>query len=406
MSDKYGRREFLKTSGGTALFGIIAGCASSDSEPTQSGEVATPTPTDTPTPTPTETKTETPTPQPEENLEGLIGLGTENHLDFEQDRQIEREYTAYSEGNRTTFTKIFSEGVYEFYANQSRQYVQNYQYKYGSYVSDRLDKYLIDSIVTEFEKYGEEEDHNERQIIEHMMSLVQNLEYTTDKAGTGWNDYPKYPIETLVDQDGDCEDTAILMANLLRNFGYGTKLIYATGEMTEGDAGGHMAVGVLGENDIEGTYYEDEKGDRYYFIETTSPNTPIGQAPSWMGRAYLQPVGVHPVPGAVAAEITEVSGDTISVTGQTVNTGTVGTDQLQIRVSLIDSERYIIDQAVSDYKSVEGFGGNIDNLGSEHEALTELTLSVEQPSDLRLIAESLVAGSRVSQTESELRRIQ
>lgn len=236
-----------------------------------------------------------------------------------------------------------------------------------------------------------------------MMSFVQNLDYTTDKAGTGWNEYPKYPIETLVEQEGDCEDTSILMANLLRNYGYGTKLISATGDMTDGDIGGHMAVGIKGEDDVQGTYYEDANGDRYYFIETTSPGTPIGEAPPWMNDAYLQPVSVHPVPGAVTAEVAGVYDDRITVTGETVNTGPVGTNGIQIRVRLIDYNRYIIDEAISDYKSVSGFDGNINNLGAKHQATTELTLRAREPEKMRLVAESLVNGDEVSQTESVLR---
>jgi len=34
-------------------------------------------------------------------------------------------------------------------------------------------------------------------------------------------EYPRYPIESLVDEIGDCEDTAILYASLVRTLGYG-----------------------------------------------------------------------------------------------------------------------------------------------------------------------------------------
>lgn len=408
MPRKWGRRKFLKASGVTGFTTIIAGCTDSGSpSETQNAPDAGASPaTQEPPATSPPTETQEPEPQTSSQTEAfnyLTGLQTDYHLDPEKDGRIEREYTAYSEGNRTTTTQTFSESIYEFYSNQTRQYVDNHQYKYGSYVSDRLDKYLIDSIVSSFEEYGEEYNRSERQIIEHMMSFVQNLEYTTDEAGTGWNDYPKYPLETLVQREGDCEDTAILMANLLRNYGYETKLIYATGEMTDDDAGGHMAVGIKGEDDVSGTYYEDDEGDRYYFIETTSAGTPIGEAPSWMNEAYLQPVGVHPVPGAVTAEVTGVSNDEITVTGETVNTGPVGSDAIQIRVTLIDSDRYIIDEAISNYKSVSGFDGNINNIGSEHQATTEFTLRSDHPEEMRLVAESFVHGNEVSQTESSLR---
>lgn len=405
MSEGWRRRKFLKTSGVTGLATLIGGCAddsspseNQESEPRSSPEQASSSPSGDP-------ESQTSAEQIDsigEEFQYLVGLETESHLDSEGGRRIEREYTAYSQESQTTYKKTFSRNVYEFYANQSRQYVDNTQYKYGSYVSDRLDKYIIDSIVSEFERYGENNNHNERQIIEHMMSFVQNLEYTTDIRGTGWNDYPKYPIETLVEREGDCEDTAILMANLLRNYGYGTKLIYATEDMTGGDAGGHMAVGIKGEGDVRGTYYQDDNEDRYYFIETTASGVPIGKAPSWMNDAYLHPVGIHPVPGAVTAKVADVTNEGVIVEGESINTGAVGTDKLMIRLTLIDSDRRIIDQKTSEFKSVSGFNGDIDNLGPEHQATTRETLQPEQPEEMRLVAESLVNFEEVSQTESPL----
>lgn len=409
MSKRWGRREFLGVAGTAGVTTILAGCTDSNStsETPESPDTDTPSELEgTPeTSSPTETEdsgSQTPSPQ-SGKFEYLIGLETDFHLDPEHDGRIEREFFAYSGDNRTTYTETFSESLYEFYYNQTRQYIDNYQYKYGSYVSDQLDNYLIDSIVSTFEDYGERNNKNERQIIEHMMSFVQNLEYTTDIAGTGWNDYPKYPLETLVEREGDCEDTSILMANLLRNYGYGTKLIYATGDMTDGDAGGHMAVGIKGNENVQGTYYEDDQGERYYFIETTSAGTPIGEAPPWMNEAYLQPVGIHPLPGAVGAEVTGVTEDQITVMGETVNTGPVGSEAVQVRVSLINSDRYIVDQSMSGYQSVSGFDGDLDNIGTEHQATAEMTLAVEEPAEMRLVAESFVNGNEVSQTESPIR---
>ena len=45
------------------------------------------------------------------------------------------------------------------------------------------------------------------------------------QADPGPFEYPRYPIETLVDRVGDCEDTAILFASLLRTLGHGALLV-------------------------------------------------------------------------------------------------------------------------------------------------------------------------------------
>lgn len=391
MSRNITRRNFLQVSSTSGIATVIAGCSGNERRPASQEPDQEP-------------ESEPASQEPETNFKFsyLKGLATESHLDTENKERINREYTAYSDGGETEYTESFSEFIYNFYHRQSRQYVNNYQFKYGSYVSDQLDKYIIDSIVSEFEEYGKKNNQTEREIIEHMMSFVQNLKYTTDKRGTGWNEYPKYPVETLVEQEGDCEDTSILMADLLRRYGYGTKLISATSEMTDGDTGGHMAVGIKGDEDVWGTYYTDSKGDRYYFIETTSSGTGIGEAPHWMNKARLRPVGIHPVPGAVYAQVTGVSNGQISVLGETVNTGLAGSENVQIRVSLIDSNRNIIDQDITNYRSVSGFQGDIENLGEAHQVREEISLNVSNTTEMRLVAESLVRGAEVSQTESKL----
>ncbi len=49
--------------------------------------------------------------------------------------------------------------------------------------------------------------------------LVQSLDYHLDSE-TGWTEYPKYAIESLVDEQGDCDDGAIWTASLLLALGY------------------------------------------------------------------------------------------------------------------------------------------------------------------------------------------
>jgi len=89
-----------------------------------------------------------------------------------------------------------------------------------------------------------------------VMSFVQYLPYESDNIKYG-GDYPKYPIETLVDGGGDCEDTSYLAVSLLRALGVNSVLL---------NPYGHMAVGTQKEiwnggmyvtyNGIEYSYYE------------------------------------------------------------------------------------------------------------------------------------------------------
>ena len=89
----------------------------------------------------------------------------------------------------------------------------------------------------------------------------ENIEYITDSKKYGI-EYPQYPIETLWEKSGDCEDTSYLVASLLRASGYDVVLITFTGE-----GWGHMAVGIAG--DYTG-FSVEENGKKYFYLETTS----------------------------------------------------------------------------------------------------------------------------------------
>ena len=104
--------------------------------------------------------------------------------------------------------------------------------------------------------------------VSFILAFVQSLPYTSDSVTTGFDEYPRFPIETLVDGGGDCEDTSILFATLTLILGYGTVYI---------NPPNHYAVGVLG-NNLHGTYW-NYQNQTYYYCETTGNNFKIGQLP-------------------------------------------------------------------------------------------------------------------------------
>jgi hypothetical protein len=107
--------------------------------------------------------------------------------------------------------------------------------------------------------------------VSFVLAFVQSLPYTSDNVTEGYNEYPRFPIETLVDDGGDCEDTSILFATITLTMGYGTVYLNPTG---------HYAVGILGSG-IQGTSWEHPEGTNrtYYYCETTGDNYKIGQLP-------------------------------------------------------------------------------------------------------------------------------
>ena len=92
-------------------------------------------------------------------------------------------------------------------------------------------------------------------------------------------DYPKYPIETIRDERGDCEDTSFLMASILKALGVDTILLVYSD---------HMAVG-FASNVCPGNSYTYKEG-RYCFLETTSePDNPAGDFTLWGKYVYETP---------------------------------------------------------------------------------------------------------------------
>ena len=81
--------------------------------------------------------------------------------------------------------------------------------------------------------------------VNFVLAFVQSIPYKTDNASTLYQDYPRFPIETLVDNVGDCKSHSILFATLMLILGYDTVFI---------NPPDHLAVGVLG-NNLPGSYW-------------------------------------------------------------------------------------------------------------------------------------------------------
>jgi hypothetical protein len=108
--------------------------------------------------------------------------------------------------------------------------------------------------------------------VSFILSFVQSLPYTSDSVTTGFDEYPRFPLETLVDDGGDCEDSSILLASLTLILGFKTVYI---------NPPGHYAVGISG-NNLRGTYwtYPEGSNNTYYYCETTGNYFMIGEMPS------------------------------------------------------------------------------------------------------------------------------
>ena len=91
------------------------------------------------------------------------------------------------------------------------------------------------------------------------IDFVDSMIYQKDIEYNSKSDYPKFPIETIVDERGDCEDTSFLMASILKALNYDVVLLLYSD---------HMAVGVRCDDSCAG-WYVIHNGKKYFYLETT-----------------------------------------------------------------------------------------------------------------------------------------
>jgi len=144
-------------------------------------------------------------------------------------------------------------------------------YEYVDMARDPNDDYYINKMVQQINEGAQKSRLNEYQKPDLVISFVQSMPYIADDVTTPYDDYPRYPIETVFAGGGDCEDTSILVAAILDGMGYDVALLLLEGAR-------HMAVGVAIPG-IEAPYYEFG-GKQYYYLETTGAGYEIGVIPS------------------------------------------------------------------------------------------------------------------------------
>ncbi len=151
---------------------------------------------------------------------------------------------------------------------------------------DRLTRAVLD--------WSAQHNLTRRQQVYAVLSLVQKIPYTYDLDSTGIEEYWRYPVETIADNTGDCEDSTILAAAILRRMGFDVAMMFTPG---------HAALGVAGVSGESG-HYVDFKGRRYLYCETTSEGWAIGQLPPGVSQGDVNMIGV-----ARAESLADVVGD-------------------------------------------------------------------------------------------------
>lgn len=180
--------------------------------------------------------------------------------------------------NATLYVPVSLYWYYQGRAHLSDDMVQ--------FVLSDYDRPYVQSLVESFRDGGIQAHYSDADNMGNVISFVQSLRYVTDTDSKGAQEYVRFPLETLVDGVGDCEDMAILAATILHEMGYDVMLVILPD---------HMALAVACNERHEGTYYEYENR-RYYYLEVTNTGWDIGQIPKEFrsSQAKLVPLLYRP----------------------------------------------------------------------------------------------------------------
>jgi predicted transglutaminase-like cysteine proteinase len=298
------------------------------------------------------------------------------------------------ERNEYTFTTHIPENLYEYYTNKPRVPVRattasgtTYYVNYSYYVTDPRDDKELGEIVESFNEFALREGLGEEEKLNLVVGFVQSIPYMLDINSKGESEYPRYPVETLVDNVGDCEDTAILTASLLNLMGYDAVLL---------DVPEHMAVGISsGSVPFSGTYYI-ENNKKYYYVETTELGWSIGNIPGEYKdvSAYI----VHLVPTPALTHTWNCYGTTASTYSYDTNVAVT-----------VKNEGTAVARDVSIYAGFDAGGGtlwniqNSDNftLDMSSETTVTLHLTLSRYEHTRLVVGVVYGGYTVDRSYSE-----
>jgi len=132
-------------------------------------------------------------------------------------------------------------------------------------VVDQYIKGLAQSLKTKYTEAFDEEPDKEAFIKFTELFIYSCIEYDYDEYRSG-REYWRYPLQTLIEKTGDCEDTSILMAAILDAAGYDSGIILLPGHamcaVTTTDITDKPEYPVKRHSDVYSLYY--------YPVETTA----------------------------------------------------------------------------------------------------------------------------------------
>lgn len=158
-------------------------------------------------------------------------------------------------GTGYRLTVSITETLYDYYSSQKHNM---YSYDFSKFVTPGALKPIADDLWTIYS--------NQEEFANGVLMLVHQIPYME-------SDPQKFPVETIVENEGDCDLFSIIAASIMKAGGLDVVLLL----LEQQD---HMWVGVhLPETPKDArsqTYFYRHDGKKYYVAETTGGNWEIG----------------------------------------------------------------------------------------------------------------------------------
>ena len=222
-------------------------------------------------------------------LLAFTSLSVSAHHVVEQDGYYEVEHTWLFQGKECSVSLNISSVLYDYYQNEREHLAYRYRFNgeeipphYYSFMLSEHDRSVMQALANEFTIHSA----SEMESIHLALTFVQSLPYVYDSASKNTEEYLRYPIETLVDGCGDCEDKVALLAALL----YEMDVDFVLLVLPE-----HMALGVHCDG-VEAEQYLLFHEKKYYYLETTMEGWQMGQIPEDYYDAEMEAVPVDDNP--------------------------------------------------------------------------------------------------------------
>lgn len=193
----------------------------------------------------------------------------------------ERTYSIHDDrGDSRSFSMSIPEETYRYYKGQSHSW-----YSYSD-----LEKFVTPQMFTNLVLSLSDICTTDYSFIMAILEIAQQIPYKE-------HDLELFPVETMVENAGDCSDKSYVAASFLVAKGYYTVLLGFDVGSPYGIGVSHLAIGVAAsviETDYTAYYFEYE-GKKYYYCECTTLGWRIGELPPELEdeEALIIEVGGH-----------------------------------------------------------------------------------------------------------------